>query len=1025
MPRVWGLDIGTTSVGFAVLDLPARDVDAEMGGRILHAGVRIFPEGVTEKEREPRNKARRQARLTRRQIRRRRQRKAELGRILYRAGLAPAFDSPDWADFAAIDPYDARKRALEERLSPFEIGRCFYHLAKHRGFLGNKLIEAEQSEERAKEAQGIKSEIDELRARLGDRTLGAWLADLPDGERKRGRHIGREMMEQEFDTIWHRQAAHHPRLLNGEVYAQVRHWLTYQRPTFWRLSTIGACRLEPGERLCAKGSWVGQRFLLLQDVNSLRLAEGNRRPLSPEERQQVLALLSRQGSVTFGRLRSLLKLPKNAKFNYEIGGRKELKGNAIEVAARRALGDAWEDFTRKEELLEALGPLLFDVHYAVNGDRVEIRRANEVADRRGVAVAHLKEKYGLTPEQAEALAAIEPPPGWLRHSEKAIRKLLPYLEDGMLYSEAMDAAYPGHRRRVCAGADRLPSNPDDMPDVRNPTVNRALTETRKVVNNLLRAYGKPDLIRVELARELKLPRKVKERLDKRNKDNEALRKKAKKDLEEKGVRPTRANIEKWVLWQECDQTCPFSSPERKISFDALFGTGDFDVEHIFPHSRSLDNTLANKTLCHRETNIEKGNRSPFEAWGHLPDRWDEICRRVKGMKAMPEHKKRRILQQSFLELGSDDFSERHLRDTQYIAREVRDFLLRLYPPVEGRADPVETCNGAVTAQLRHLWGLNTILAKENETGKNREDHRHHAVDAIAVALTTPAFIHRMSRHIGAEAQLNARDFPLPWPSFRHDVAAAIERIVPSFRVERKLSGPLHEQTALGFTGEVVNEGRTRYHIFAKRKPVRDLSESEVRGTRDVIIRDPVVRALAQARLDEHGGNAKKAFAEPLYLPAKGIPNGRVVKKVRLAIKRQEDFVLPLRPERRTYAELGQVLHHIAIFRDGDRVDYEVVTRLDALRRVRSGKPPVRREKDGLRLVFSLCRGDVLEHVDADGVVTYHQVTGFYSNGQIFFRPAVLAVQPALRASKRPAGLLAENYRKVRVDPIGRVRPAND
>ena len=71
--RIFGFDIGTTSIGFAVID---HDPNQEVG-KILRLGVRIFPEG-RDPEGTPRNQERRAKRMVRRQLRRRRARRKAL-----------------------------------------------------------------------------------------------------------------------------------------------------------------------------------------------------------------------------------------------------------------------------------------------------------------------------------------------------------------------------------------------------------------------------------------------------------------------------------------------------------------------------------------------------------------------------------------------------------------------------------------------------------------------------------------------------------------------------------------------------------------------------------------------------------------------------------------------------------------------------------------------------------------------------------------------------------------------------------
>jgi len=1013
--RVWGFDIGTTSIGFAVVDHdPGKEI-----GKIERLGVRIFPEGVEPigggKDTAPRNRKRRQARMARRGTRRRRLRRRELSALLIEAGLLPAFASAEWKRLMdETDPYAFRERALETALAPYELGRALYHLVKRRGFKSNRIEDAEAAAESegkpekkktrkskeekpdaadADDPERTKEAIAHLRVAMGDKTLGAHLASQ---EKKRDRHIGRDMVEDEFDRIWAAQTRHHPAVLTDGLREKFRAIAFRQLPVFWRLKTIGKCALEENEPLCAKGSWLGQQFVMLQTLNSLRIAGGNARELTAEERAVLLPILSRQGSMTFGGIRKALKplwaehgFPLDSKFNYETSeSLDKIPGNVVEAKLADIFGEAWDSLPARERIRDELHRKLFDVDYRQVGNaRIEIRGEDDARAARERFVAWAQAEWNIAEDAARKLAAMTLPPSWLRHSARAIHKMLPYLEKEKenSYREAMDRAYPGHMAATGEILDRLPSHPRTMPELRNPTVHRALNELRKVVNNLIDVHGKPDLIRIELARDMKLVGKRKAEVIRKTKERERERAKAEKDLNDNGIaNPSRDDIEKWLLWKECDQVCPYTG--KHIGFDDLFRNGLYQAEHIFPRSRSLDNTFANKTLCHADINRLKTDMTPHEFFNSTkrPDgaeTWEEVKTRLdKAVRdgRFPAGKARRFTRDKFMEVDTPDFSERQLRDTAYIAKAARDFLLRLFPGASLRVGGgllVETCNGRFVAELRRLWGLNTILGDSGE--KNRADHRHHAVDAAAVALAGPAFVKRMADHYRLEQTPDAARFPKPWSAFRDDVAEAVEDIVVSHRTLRKVAGPLHMETALRDTETTTSEGRTEYRLYVKRKSLAALSAGEAEA-----IRDPKIRELAIARLKEHGGDAKKAFAAPLALPCR---NGdtRPVRKVRIFVKQQPRLMIPLNRKNKAWAQAGEN-HHMAIYRFPDgKIDYDVVSRYEANSRVATKQPVVNRNPgDGRTFLFSLAAGDMLEFPNANGKPDYRVVAGVWDNGQI-------------------------------------------
>jgi CRISPR-associated endonuclease Csn1 len=1079
---ILGLDLGTTSCGWALIEHEAGDIDIATGevrregvGTILGMGVRIFPETLEERSLEPLNKQRRLARLMRRQTKRRAQRRKRMTAMLVGAGLLPAYGSAAWtALMTATDPYELRARAAAgEALTAHEVGRALYHLEKRRGFKDRAPVEMETDRadpEADKESGAVKAGIAALDAAKGDRTLGAHLAAEragasdkdPDPPRTRGRWLGRRMVEEEFDRVVAAQKGAHPVLADKDFAAGLRDLVFFQRPTFWRETTLGKCDLVPEAPLALKADWTAQRSVVLQTVNALRLDYGNKRPLTEAEREVVLDLCDRDRKVTFGKIRTALKplwkendTPTRSTFTHEKDKRKDIPGNATEAALRDAFGDAWDTHPARDRLRAELPQMLWDVNYRATGQRpkrkFEIRDPGERSTARAELAARLTAEFGIDAAHAAALSDLTLPSGWSRHSGEALAAINPHLEAGLTYAEARLTAFPDALARE-GGRDRLSAHPKALPDTRNPAVTRALNELRKVVNNLLDEYGKPDRIRLEVARDLKLSPSKRLEVVREIKKNERARKNAAEGLEKNGIEPTRRNVEKWLLWQESDNRCPYTGVE--IGFDDLFKETKVDIEHIVPRSRSNDNRMANKTICVVGANRAKGNRNPHEAF-QTPAMlqasgrdWDGFVDLVWNLKNMPAAKKKRLteardgpvrtrdgltvfdpLTGTLLAVGA----ERQLRDTSFISRAAKDFLLTLYRQVEGRADPVEPVSSKVSVELRYRWGLHNILVEGDADGaeggqgdgpKNRDDHRHHAVDALVVALSTVRHTQLMSRWL-AEDKLGRRPaFPLPWPSLRADAEAALDRIVVSHRVRRKVSGRLHEETVLGDTGRRETSGKGKGAkeeiVFVKRKPVEALTDGEIPAIRDLGIRRAVEAAIA-----EHG-SLKKAAEAGIFLPHND--EKRPIKRVRIELRRQESAVMPLNAETKAWAELGPgSLHHIAFYKRPDgKIGYATVLKREAALRRRRGAAAVdKTDAEGNPLLCSLCPGDMLEKTHPDGRKEYWMVRKFNQAGQVFHKPHTEVGQPKPEKSLSGSWFLDGTLRKVTVDPIGRVRPARD
>jgi CRISPR-associated endonuclease Csn1 len=799
VPYVLGIDLGANSVGWAAL----RHEQGECVG-ILDLGVRIFPAGVTGQVEAGRDKsnaaARRVARLQRRQTDRRRRRIHKIYGILADYGLLPAkatpadrakalsvLDNELSARYAAHDklPYVLRARALDEMLSPFEVGRALFHLAQRRGFLSNRKSNKEPEDEKGK-VKGAITSLAHAMAESGSRTLGEHLSRLdPHEARIRGRYTSRKMYLDEFEKIWESQAVHHPELLNSERKRELLQAMFHQRPLRDQSDLIGDCELEEGEKRAPAWHPLAQRFRLLQEVNHLRLIDpvGVSRALNAEERQAVIPLLEK-GDLPIKELRKLPVIKRNVKRNVEInldrGGKKALIGDRTEEKMRSTFGATWDALSEVERL-EAITDLAGDLDDAQLASKAQAR-------------------WGLSAEQAERYSSTSLEVGrYLGFSLKAIANMLPSLENGADVTTAKEAAYPaGTFQTDLLGA--LPPVLARLKDLRNPAVLRSLTELRKVVNALIGRYGKPLEIHIELARDLKASRPEREDRWARMRRNEKARAEAAAMIQtEIGVpNPSRADIEKWLLAEECHWRCPYSG--RGFSKTQLFHTGEIQVEHIVPFSRSLDDSFANKTLAYSWVNKAKGNRPPREAFQD-PSQWEAILTEVGSFQGTyAKHKLQRFqwTSEQIAEL-LDDFTRRQLNDTRYASKLAARYMACLYGGLsDGTGQRIFVSPGQVTAFLRRLWAIEGLLS--GGAGKSRDDHRHHAIDAVVVALTGPAWVKALSDAASRAREEGRRRFAsleAPWPGFAAAVQDRLRGIIISNRADRKVGGAMHDETFYG------------------------------------------------------------------------------------------------------------------------------------------------------------------------------------------------------------------------------------
>ncbi len=1048
---VFGFDIGTTSIGSAVVRLDAGAAT----GEILHLGVRVFPEARDPKN-IPLNQERRKRRMARRQLRRRRHRRQALNQLLSEMGLLPPFSKArdsSWAAAMTQDPWELRSRALNEALSPHELGRALYQLAKRRHFRGRDLqdVDPEATESVAdtdpeEQKAASQREKDRNALKQSGKLLGAFLAQIPErSERRRGHHFAREDVAAEFRAIIAAQAEHHAALRNPDFMAALEQTVFDQRPVFWRRATLGQCRFIPEGEPAASASWIAQEKRMLEKVNNLRIETGNGRPLDDDERAAVLDLLRRQDSATWNGIRRHLKLywrkhdlPEKPTFNLERGGEKGLVANRLENRLAAILGERWKDDPAlRDRLRREIHARLHAADYGQVGSRIVIRREAERRLERARARDDLKADFSLSDAQADALAALSFAPGWEPFSESALWKFLPRLQEGALFGALLaspdeegwrQATFPNRAQPTGSWFDRLPTpgDPKRRPhgskeeidrqkSVRNPTVLRVQNELRKVVNNLIAAYGRPDRIRVEVAREVGRSARQRAEDQKRNQAREKVRKEAVDDLRSKDIaEPSRDQIEKWLLWKECRHICPYTGD--MIGFADLFGTAPlFDVEHIWPRWLSLDDSFANKTLCRRDVNAKKSNRTPLELYEGDPAALEQVVSRVRNfdLRYGPGWRKAR----RFLEPVPQDFAARQLTDTGYAARQAVSFLQMLFPDL-GQASEVRvaTLSGRVTSRLRHNWDLNHILSDSGE--KTRADHRHHAIDALVVALAHPGYTQRLSRWFQARDAATPQIEPAlepPFPDVRAQAASKVEQIVVSHRVRRKVSGPLHKDTTCGDVGPAQGSGGIAYRWFVTRKPVEALSKALLAD--DDAWPDAHVRERVRAWVEAHGGDPKKAFVDGYPTVSDG---GAPIRKVRIRFKQQARLMAKLKSG---YADLGNN-HHMAIFRKPDgQIETEIVSLFEAADRLRRKQPVYSRPGQGSELVMTLAQGDTLFFPEGK-LAGLWIVQGVWSAGPIvLWRAEDTTGASVFRPTA--SSILKSGGRKVSVDPIGRIRPARD
>ncbi|RME35427.1 MAG: type II CRISPR RNA-guided endonuclease Cas9, partial [Deltaproteobacteria bacterium] len=844
MKKILGLDIGTNSIGWALITEPENGESGEP--EILRCGVKVI--AMDQKQINAfeggqalsANQERRLKRQMRRNNWRYKLRREALVARLVELGWFPR----EWKDdlqarHEALKLHDARyiyglrdKAARGERITLRELGLIWYHLNQKRGYKSNRKAQDEEESNDSVLLSQIAAN-DQLLREQG-LTVGQYLYQQHKEHPRRplkGKVFSRKAYLEEFDRIWEAQAAHYPDILTPELREEIRDRIIYyQRPLKSQKHLIAECPFEKryykdangqlqvkGIKVAPRSSPVFQEYKIWQTLANIRITnlalagqmgfdDRGERPLTEQERELAYQYLIKKKKVKSDTLlKRALRLDPEAG-GYSIDNYEEIEGDVTRAAILSAFKKAEQrppqwlfrfDPTREieQQPLFQLWHMLYSIE-----DPAALQRK-------------LREKFDFDDELAAALTRVTFKEDYGSLSTRAMQRLIPHLKNGLTYDKARVKvyeetgidSYKTHtlskdeqlQRALAPAIEQIKVN-----SLRNPVVERIVQHVINLVNAIIadkslvsdeeRQSGKFE-IRMEMARELKQTAKQRQKTSKQIRAREQQREAARNRLIEEGIltRPSRADIDRYLIWLEGNQMCPYTF--KPIPISDLF-SGRCDVDHIIPRSRLFDDSQLNKVVCYAAANKEKGNRTAYE-YMEQKGELEKFREHVMNTN-YPFPKKKRLLSPEVPE----DFIQRQLKETQYITKVVREKLREV-------SHEVRTTTGAITGFLRHEWGLSNLLHDLNfpkyeaqglveewvdeETGEvikriedwsKRMDHRHHALDALVVALTRPAHVHylnNLNKQFGNLARENGWRTPLrsPVTNLYQKARAAMEPIL--------------------------------------------------------------------------------------------------------------------------------------------------------------------------------------------------------------------------------------------------------
>ena len=1020
-----GLDLGISSVGWAILneDCKKRELIA-WGSRIFEPGVEGTDNEISAGKGVSRCAERRLKRALRTQYLRRKNRKKDLIELLIANDLLP--QNADSAFFTEIDkhllmvlpkearaqlghvlPYLFRKMALDRKLEKYELGRALYHLAQRRGYLSNRKQDLKDKETTGKVKTGI-NELQLAIEKSGARTLGEYFSMInPEEERIRSRYTERSMYQDEFRKICQAQREHISENLEEELF----HAIFFQRKLKSCKNLIGKCRIYPERRRASMACNEAQLFRIYTTVNNLRIEYKSQiRSLTEDERIKTIDILcgysplfTAKGTITLSKLQKAVGLAKGEKFTLGDDD-KEVYGNELNILLHRAFGQKAEEMptVEREKFFNDLRSI----------------------EKNDVLLNRLVEYWQIPQEKAEEVTSIALPDKYCAYSLKALQEMLPELKAGVSLSEWLK--FNNHTLQGDEVFDLLPIVDDCGFELRNPIVHRVLTELRRVVNSIIQRYGKPDRIHIELARDLKATNSEREKITRRNQQKEKERQAiAQRILAETGLEKiSRNDILKVMLAEECDFTCPYSG--KPFSMKELLDGGLVHIEHIIPYSLSFDDSFANKTLCINKLNAEKNNRTPYEAFGNSAQ-YTEMLERVKHFKGMYAERKLELFQLQKVEPA--EFLERNLNDTRYASKLAMQYLAMLYGGIVDKTDKrrVFAISGGCTALIRRAWGGNYLLG---EGEKVRDDHRHHAIDAMTIALTTPRLVQetaKMSSTCRKEFKEKTQQFIDS--KFYQQARAMLDNCTVSHHVVNKMRGALHKETI--YSKDYSNGGNIRHERVA----LDQLKAEDIKNIVDASVKKIILDKLGVAGENEVTNAMLKIFGDKANYPAMLDRNNNTVntiKKVRIS-RTVKTRTIGKGDGKREVANGSNYI--LAIFAklngQGEEIGWEgeIISLMDAVQRKQRKQPLFEKNKPGMKFKFSLQKGDIVK-INKDGEEKLCIIRGI-SLPQFYCCPIMDArKQQDLKAAKcwyTPTITAAFNWKmqKYNMNIFGELQTAND
>jgi CRISPR-associated endonuclease Csn1 len=856
MKKILGLDLGSTSIGWALINEPENDKEQY---QIIDMGVRIVPLSKDESDEFSKgnaiskNASRTLKRGARRGMHRYKMRKQELVATLKALKMMP---SEELFKLPALELYGLRNKAVKEQIAMEELGRILFHLNQKRGYKSNRKANNEEENAETNEINDVTENEEPTTKKTKKKGYLDLIADRELIIEKEGETIGqyfytelcknpffrikenifmRKSYENEFDKIWKAQQTFYPKILTEENKNKIRNEIIYyHRPFKSQKGLVSVCEFEgkmfkdkrsdytkevfSGPKVAPKSSPLFQVSKIWQELNNIEITSfkamksrnqnseigfdiQGKRPLSQSEKQNLFDALNWGEKLTPKQI--LQSLGYKSGYNeYKINLRNEkfMEGNRT-LSAIKKIFDKYA--VNRDELLrfnldteetgridKETGEIFHRIKDSFEKEPLyQLWHLIYSVDEADSLVKTLVEKWKFSTEVAKALAKLDfHKAGYGNMSARALRNILPHLILGMDYTDACEMAGYNHSDSITKAENEARPLLDKLElyaknSLRQPVVEKIINQVINLINDLIdektgyvtkaeRTAKDKFEIRVELARDLRQSAGERNETFKRNNDQDKKHKIIVDKLAPILGSVSKRDIERYKLWEEFGGISPYE-PSKQISLTELFNKKSgvlYDIEHIIPKSRLFDDSFSNKTICPRAMNSGTTGKNQNTAYDYMKIQGEETFNAYVEFIKSKLYTKDGISKSKFnklmmpLDKIPDDFINRQMQETRFITKEVRSLLEQI-------CRNVYASTGSVTSKLRNIWGWDDVLmnlqmekykaigqtewkeyTSNGQTHKveriigwsKREDHRHHAIDALCVACTKQGFIQRMN-----------------------------------------------------------------------------------------------------------------------------------------------------------------------------------------------------------------------------------------------------------------------------------------